>query len=436
MSKDTLTGGRIRARRIDSGIKQAALAEACQISPSYLNLIEHNRRRIGGALLNRIARALDVDPAQLSGGAEPALTTALTRAAAQFPAVGAEVDEADSIAGRFPGWARLLQRQAEETERLQRAIDVLNDRLTFDPHLAASLHDVLSTVTSIRSTSAILAEGDPVEKEWQDRFHRNLYEDSQRLAESAEGLVAYLDRSADASQSLNLPQDDLEVWLARREWRIEALEENPDADPASIVSADPPGGSAVQSLALQYLGQYARDVRAMPRTRLLDAIGRLGPEPLDLADALGANLALILRRLATLPDGVFAADIAPGLVIADASGTLTFRKPVVGFELPRYGAACPIWPMFQAIQRPGTPITQALEKDGRDGRRFRATAIANQSFPAGYAGPPVVETVMLLQPRSDTDEPVLRVGTSCRICSIEGCSARREPTILSQAGRV
>ena len=351
----------------------------------------------------------------MSGGAEPALTTALTRAAAQFPAVGAEVDEADSIAGRFPGWARLLQRQAEETERLQRAIDVLNDRLTFDPHLAASLHDVLSTVTSIRSTSAILA---------------------QRLAESAEGLVAYLDRSADASQSLNLPQDDLEVWLARREWRIEALEENPDADPASIVSADPPGGSAVQSLALQYLGQYARDVRAMPRTRLLDAIGRLGPEPLDLADALGANLALILRRLATLPDGVFAADIAPGLVIADASGTLTFRKPVVGFELPRYGAACPIWPMFQAIQRPGTPITQALEKDGRDGRRFRATAIANQSFPAGYAGPPVVETVMLLQPRSDTDEPVLRVGTSCRICSIEGCSARREPTILSQAGRV
>ena len=43
-----LTGNRIRERRLVLGMKQADLAEAVGISASYLNLIEHNRRRIGG----------------------------------------------------------------------------------------------------------------------------------------------------------------------------------------------------------------------------------------------------------------------------------------------------------------------------------------------------------------------------------------------------
>ena len=50
-----LTGSRIREKRLDLHLKQAAVAEAVGISPSYLNLIEHNRRRIGGKLLNDLA---------------------------------------------------------------------------------------------------------------------------------------------------------------------------------------------------------------------------------------------------------------------------------------------------------------------------------------------------------------------------------------------
>ncbi|MBV1903463.1 MAG: helix-turn-helix domain-containing protein, partial [Marinosulfonomonas sp.] len=51
MVKTTLTGNRIRERRIQIGLRQSALAKAVGISASYLNLIEHNRRRIGGKLL-------------------------------------------------------------------------------------------------------------------------------------------------------------------------------------------------------------------------------------------------------------------------------------------------------------------------------------------------------------------------------------------------
>ena len=72
-----LTGNRIRERRLVLGMKQADLAEAVGISASYLNLIEHNRRRIGGKLLVALARVLTVEPAQLSEGADATLYDAL-----------------------------------------------------------------------------------------------------------------------------------------------------------------------------------------------------------------------------------------------------------------------------------------------------------------------------------------------------------------------
>ena len=51
------------------GITQAELARRLEISPSYLNLIEHNKRGIAGALLRRTAEALGLD---LDGSAWPA----------------------------------------------------------------------------------------------------------------------------------------------------------------------------------------------------------------------------------------------------------------------------------------------------------------------------------------------------------------------------
>src|SRR6056297_1376831 len=74
-----LTGSRIRDRRLLIGMKQSALAEAAGISPSYLNLIEHNRRRIGGKLLIELARALGVEPGVLSDGADATIHDTLLR---------------------------------------------------------------------------------------------------------------------------------------------------------------------------------------------------------------------------------------------------------------------------------------------------------------------------------------------------------------------
>lgn len=74
MVRSALTGTRVRERRQRIGLKQADLARAVGVSPAYLNLIEHNRRRVGADLLVSLANALGVGEAALAEGADSALS--------------------------------------------------------------------------------------------------------------------------------------------------------------------------------------------------------------------------------------------------------------------------------------------------------------------------------------------------------------------------
>ena len=434
MPRHALSGSRIRRIRMELGLRQAALARSCEISPSYLNLIEHNRRSIGGALLNRIAKELEVDPSSISEGADVALTDALELAASSFQSPGRQTERSEELAGRFPGWARVVEGQQKRLAKLEQAVETLNDRLTHDPYLSASLHNVLSAVTAIRSTSGILASGEPIEPEWQARFHRNLYEDSQRLADAAEGLVAYLDAGADIDQTHILPQDEVEAWLSAKGWRIDDLEGDDAATPESLVLASADLESeAARELARAFAVAYAKDAQALPKSTLSDILASGTGDPRRIAFELSLDLPLVLRRLATMPGDHFVGGLSLGLVICDGSGTLTFRKPVRGFEPPRYGAACALWPLFQALQRPMTPVVADVVLRGRDETYFTAYAISTTKYPVGFDGAPVVEATMLLKPRlqgvADATH-ALAIGSTCRICSQDACPARRAPSIL------
>ena len=116
------------------------------------------------------------------------------------------------------------------------------------------------------------------------------------------------------------------------------------------------------------------------------------------------------------------------MVTCDASGALTFRKPVEGFDLPRFGAACPLWPIYAALTS-GRPVDTVVEMAGDARRRFRIRACADSRFPFGLSGPEVREASMLVEPAT-VDGPALPVGITCRICPRDPCVARREPSIL------
>jgi transcriptional regulator with XRE-family HTH domain len=411
-------------------LKQSDLAQRCGISASYLNLIEHNRRRIGGRLLVRLARVLDVEPSVLSEGADRSRLAALQDAATESPAAQAEPDLAEEFLRRYPGWAALVIDQRQRIEILERTAALLNDRLTHDPFLSASMHDVLSTVTSIRSSSAILAGSEQVDPEWQARFHRNIYEDSQRLTEASRALVAHLDAAGDVERGSSLPQEELERWLTENDFRFPALEIDPDADLDPILATDLLGSLAAQSLARNHLRRYAADVRALPEGQLLSTLDTVGLDPAAIAAATGADLAVILRRLIAMPA---VARLGPlGLVGCDGTGTLTLRKPIDGLAPPVFGAACAMLPLFEALQRPGTPIHRILEAPGQPMIRLETFTIAVSRYPGGFNAPPVVEAWTLAHPAGEAHgaAPAIPIGPSCRVCTQPRCPARREPSIF------
>ena len=429
MARDTLTGSRIRERRLFLELRQAALARQVEISASYLNLIEHNRRRIGGKLLVDIARALGVEPSMLTEGAEVALIATLQEAAADAGKPVAELDHADEFAGRFPGWAEVLAGEHRRVATLERTVQVLSDRLTHDPHLAASLHEVLSTAASIRSTASILAETDELEPEWRDKFHRNLNVDSRRLAESSKSLVNFLDQSNTNSDRRGVPQEEVEAFFLTHDYHFVAIERG-ETTPGELVSASPELLSdAARSSALRALEQYRDDAEVMPLAQISQAVSG-GFDPAALAKAFHCDLPQVLRRLAALPEDVLGRP--SGLVLCDASGAILFRKPIAGFALPRFGASCPLWPLFAALARPLVPIRRQVVQHGRHAAGFECLAMAWPQTQPDFDRDPVYRAVMLILPSPESPVGALAVGSNCRVCGGINCPARRESSILNE----
>lgn len=429
MPTSALTGTRIRERRLVLGLRQAELAREVGISPAYLNLIEHNRRRIGGKLLVDLARKLDVEASALTEGAEAALLEALREATARHSASATpELPRIEEFVGRFPGWAQLLADTHRRVNELERTVEMLTDRLAHDPFLSTSLHEVMSTVTAIRSSAAILAETRDIDPEWQARFLRNINDESRRLTEGAQSLVSYLDDSGAETETRSLPQEEVESILKARAFHMTELEAGPadiDALIGTLGELTLPG----RDLMRRYLVRYARDAAQMPLAPFAEAATQAPLDPGQLAQRFGVDPAAVLRRLASLPE---AYGLMAGLVICDGSGTLTFRKPVAGFPLPRFGAACALWPLYQALSRPVAPVCALVEQSGRSSRRFQAYAICQPVGATGFSEPQVLEATMLVLPPPDPQEgdAPLRIGTSCRICPRRTCPARREPSIL------
>jgi hypothetical protein len=422
-----LTGSRIRERRLIAGLRQADLARTVGISASYLNLIEHNRRNIGGKLLVDLAQALGVEPSMLTEGAEAALISALKEAAAGSRAAAAELDRADEFAGRFPGWAGVLAGTHQRVNSLERLVQTLSDRLTHDPNLAASLHEILSTAAAIRSTAAILAEPGELDPEWRDRFHRNLDQDAARLADGSKALANFLDESASSEQRRFMPQEEAEAFVEANGHHFPALEAGKAGPEELIAGAQELASAESREIARAVLDSYMQDAAAMPLKDLRPAL-KDGIDPAALAARFGCGMDTVLRRLAAVPEEVLGRPA--GLVLCDASGTIVFRKPVAGFDLPRFGASCPLWPVYTALARPQVPLRREVVQQGRSRAGFECLAYAWPQGSPGFDRDPVYRAVMLILPQQEIAATALPVGASCRVCPARDCLARREPSIL------
>ncbi len=429
MAQTGKVGGRIRDRRMDISMQQAVLAKAVGISASYLNLIEHNRRNIGGKLLNDLAIHLDVRAEWLANGAEDTLLSALQEAASSS-SENHDLQPPEELAGRFPGWAALIVEQADRIASLQDSMAAVTDRITHDPALATALHEVISSVTAIRSSASILVGQEVLDTDWQERFHRNIYEDSRRLAENSETLVSYLE-APDTETGLPIaPFEEVQEKIAGLDFHIAELEGDKPKAVADIVGQGGFKSDASAALYTSYLTGYHQDAVQLPLTQFALSARENNYNPVVLSRIFNAPLAQVMRRLASLPPDM---DIPPiGLVIVDAAGGVAFHKPVEGFDMMRSGGHCPLWPVFSALSRPDQPIRAVAALPSATQSHYQCYAVASSFGEVGFDTLPQIRATMLVIPvAAENEGATVPVGMACRICPRDACTARREPSIVA-----
>lgn len=421
MADRILTGTRVRNRRLDRGLRQTDVAREVGISASYLNLIEHNRRRIGGKLLTDLAQALDIDATLLEDGAADAVLVPIKEAAATFPEAVVEDSRAEELLERFPGWASLIAAQRARIVQLEERAEALSNRLAHDTQIANSLHEVISTATSIRSTASILVESPDLDRDWQSRFHSNIDTDAGRLADSSQALLGFLDMEMEAGESSASPLEVAEGHAARIGFALTG------EDGAAGPSFEEVENTAARHILGAWADRAAADAAALPMAPFAQAAGALAYDPARLAARFSAPLDQVMRRLAALPNG---ADHPPmGLAICDAAGVVTYQKPVLDFRLPRAGAACPLWPLYQALTQPGRAMRRVVRLPGAARTPFECFAIATPEGDMAFGREPRFVSTMLVRPARSSEVPDT-VGPGCRVCRVQDCASRRHPSLL------
>ncbi|MFU0504889.1 helix-turn-helix domain-containing protein [Pseudaminobacter sp. NGMCC 1.201702] len=227
-------GMRIRHRRKAVGLSQTALAQSVGISPSYLNLIESNKREVGGALLIRIAERLGLAIDRLSGESELRLIQTVEELLLDpaLEGVGLEAGDGRKLVAQFPEAATALARLYRAYSDAMASVDSYADRLKSDPLFAQLLHQVLNRITAMRSGAEILSEPD-LDDDDKAHFLAAINKEAFDLTEMARTLVSYFDQSVAQQRSVS-PRRELDDFIIEENNYFPILEATADSLRAEI----------------------------------------------------------------------------------------------------------------------------------------------------------------------------------------------------------
>jgi predicted transcriptional regulator/transcriptional regulator with XRE-family HTH domain len=488
-----LTGLKIRALRREKGLAQGELARRAGISPSYLNLIERNKRAVAGALLDRIAEGLGVHRRLLDEESDRRIVDALEEMPAD-PLFAHETGHPGAtveLVGRYPEWAKLMLRLYQAYQDRNQAVLALADRLNRDPFLGESIHQVLTHVTAIRAAAEIIEDEEALPEDDQEKFLSIISSDARRLSEVAQALAGFFDSShvrigsatpmehvdayilehhnyfqelEDVAADLlrqSLPGEPAEAMLTRllkadastalpdvalspasiRFVRTRQLIAGPVAEAVKNLTEKAPAlaDEEARRLAAAALESYAAAALLMPYDAFLEAAEASRYDLDVLARRFEVSYEQAAHRLATL-QRPGAKGLRFAFMRSDPSGYVTKRLPLPRLPLPRYGTACPLWVVYGAFQTPGVTARSYGELPTGEQFFFFARAVEKLSTPPGY--PRRLLSVMLALPAEeahrvsaadglDRSSALVPVGTVCRLCPREACLHRQEAPLIN-----
>jgi predicted transcriptional regulator/transcriptional regulator with XRE-family HTH domain len=191
MAKGPMLGHKVRRLRRDRSVSQVALAGQLGISPSYLNLIEHNQRQLTLPLLLKVSRLFDVDLEAFSDEDETRLLGDLVETFGDplFRESGVERDDLSDLVNASPAACRAVVELYRAYRTADDNVRGMSERLSDDAFISSSIHELLTLLTSIRSFSEILHDHADMRADERQKFLGIIVRESERLTNAVGQLV-------------------------------------------------------------------------------------------------------------------------------------------------------------------------------------------------------------------------------------------------------
>ncbi|ODT75591.1 MAG: XRE family transcriptional regulator [Pelagibacterium sp. SCN 64-44] len=438
-------GGRIRRLRRQRRLNQADLAQALGISPSYLNLIEHNRRKVTVPLLFSIAGYFGVEPGELVDGDEGRLAGDLMEAFGDDLFADSDLTnlEIRDLAQANPGAARAVLKLYDryrllaagdapplpggDAEPFHLATDAISDFLQSNANHFPALEDNAERVRRDIDTS-----GDSFDSGLRTYLF-NVFGLETRLASLPHGIARQIDPARrQILLSDLLPAETANFLLAQQLGQMAATAEIDDI----VGSSDLPDGDA-PALARNVLSAYFAAALIMPYAPFLRACRDYRYDIERLGRRFGASFEQVCHRMTTL-QRKGAAGIPLHLVRTDIAGNISKRFSLSGIHIPRHSGACPRWNVYAAFLSPERINVQVSQMP--DGQRYFCIARTITKGDYRYNAPRRYLSIglgcaihhareMIYSDGIDlaSEQQVVPIGVGCRICPRLECGQRAHP---------
>lgn len=193
MSDRTHLGSKVRRLRRAQGVTQVEMAKRLGISPSYLNLIEHNQRPLTRSLQMKLAEGYDVDLQVFAEDEDARIVTDLVEILRDplFASFNLAPKDLSDAVGAAPVLGQAMIALYQGYRNLRSDLDAVSERLSDDALLSASTHELRTVLTSIRSFSEILRDYDDLDAGQRQRFLEILVKETGRLNHAVDRMVDF-----------------------------------------------------------------------------------------------------------------------------------------------------------------------------------------------------------------------------------------------------
>ncbi len=447
----TFVGARVRQLRSERGFSQAALAQMLEISPSYLNQIEHDVRPLTVAVLLRITEVFGVDTTFFASQDDTRLMAELREVMFDRD-LDAEVDAAEiaEIVAAHPNIARAMvhlhRRYRITTAQLAEATE---DRFQ-DGSGSGSItmpHEEVRDYFYQRQN--YLHELDTAAEDLtaRMRMHRgDLAGELARRLTEAHGvrIMRRIDLGETVLHRYHPESKTLEVSTqlsaGQQIFRMAAELAYLEADSLLEEMVTDGKFTSDESRRLARLGManYFAAATVLPYRQFHDVSENFGYDIERLSAFYQVSYETVCHRLSTLQRPSMRG-VPFSFVRVDRAGNMSKRQSATGFHFSSSGGTCPLWNVYETFANPGKILVQIAQMP--DGRNYLWVARTVERRASRYGQPGKTFAIGLgcevrhanrlvysrgLDLSSASGTPI---GAGCRVCERDNCPQRAFPAL-------